>query len=466
MLMVESGSFRDRHNQVFYFEGKVCRGLSEAAGNNWNALLAEEFFRKLLESGKVVATRSIDSADQIHRLLTAQGWHSALEHDLIPFVSYPYEWTFSMLKDAALLHLDLLRQSVAHGWSMKDATAYNVQWIGSSPVFIDTTSFEPWTEGEAWIGYRQFCMMFLIPLQLKAHLDIDPSQLLRSNLEGIPPTEALKYFRGLSRLKKGVMSHIVFPAIVENRIAATERDSAPTKKRSYRHSKAMLLGLLSGLERTVRGLKTDSKHTAWSHYESSHSYDVAEFDEKRAFVERCVSARNWPLAWDLGCNTGTFSKICSNYCDTVIAVDGDSDAVERLYVREREIGGSKILPLVMDLANPSPGQGWNGAERKAFDQRTSPDLVICLALIHHIAISANVPVKSFIGWLRSLEACVILEFVDREDDMVRKLLMNKKERHPDYNLETFDTLVRESFEVRDSQVLKSGDRTLFYLEPK
>jgi hypothetical protein len=466
MLIAESGSFRDRHNQVFYFEGRVLRGLSQEASDNWKALITRGFFRKFVESGKVVPTWAVEIDDPLWEMFRSHGWSSVLEHERIPFISYPYEWTFSMLKDAALLHLELLQQSIEHDWSMKDATAYNVQWHGARPIFIDTTSFEPRAEGELWGGYRQFCMMFLIPLLLKSHLDIDYLQLLRSTLDGISPTEAVKFFRGWRRLKRGVMSHVVFPAAVEKRIAEAERGNAWAKKRSIHHSKTMLLGLLSGLERTVQALKMDSKRTAWSHYECNHSYNTAEFEEKNRFVENCVSARSWKLAWDLGCNTGTFSKLCGNYCDTVIAVDGDHNAVERLYLRERQARGRRILPLVMDLTNPSPNQGWIGAERKAFDQRARPDLIICLALIHHIVISANVPFRSFIDWLRGVGASVILEFVDRSDDMVRKLLMNKKEPHLDYKLDQFEAVVRDAFEVRHSQILKNGHRKLFYLEPK
>ena len=464
-LASEAGSFRDPHNQVYYYQGRVFRGLSEEAGRNWHALIGEAFFRRFLESNNVVSTSVVASSDRIDRLVKSEGWALVLEHEPIPFISYPFEWAFSMLKDAALLQLDLLKHCLEHDWSMKDATAYNVQWQGAHPVFIDTTSFEPRANDEAWIAYRQFSMMFLIPLMLRSHLDIDYLPLLRSNLEGVQPTEAVKYFSTLRRLKKGVMPHVVFPAVVENRIAKGERDNKPAKKRTISHSKTMLLGLVSGLERTVRSLCVDLKHSEWSHYECTHSYDAAEFEKKRLFVQKWVSDNRRKLVWDIGCNTGTFSRLCSPHCDAVVAIDGDHNAVEQLYLREKEAGGRKILPLVMDLANLSPNQGWRGNERKAFDQRRKPDLVICLALIHHIAISSNVPIRSFIGWLRSLGAHVILEFVAREDDMVLKLLINKKEQNTDYNVENFDAAVSEFFKVKDSQELKGRHRKILYLEP-
>ncbi|KAB2939021.1 MAG: hypothetical protein K8F92_19150 [Hyphomicrobium sp.] len=461
----DPGSFRDRSNRVFLAANRVLRGLSAEAACDWELLSRQVFFRELLQTGAIVGTRALDRGDPLCEAVPPQWRSLVLEHDRVPFISYPYEWTFSMLKDAALLQLHLLRSCLAHGWSMKDASAYNIQWRGARPVFIDVGSFEPAAEGEAWIGYRQFCMHFLIPLLLKAHRDIDVAPLLRANLEGIAASEAIKFFPRWQRLKRGVLAHIAFPAAMEARIAKAERDAAPAKRRAIHHSQAMLLGLATGLERTIKRLDIELEHTAWSHYENFNTYDAAALAEKKQFVERWVCRRHWPTVWDIGCNTGTFSRLCSSYSDLVVSIDSEHNAVEKLYRREKEAGGSKILPVVMDLANPSPGQGWNGAERKAFDGRTKPDLIVCLALVHHIVISANVPISSFIQWLGRFNACVIIEFVTREDEMVQKLLMNKKEKHQDYDLESFAASLAATFKVIDSKPLKGGRRQIFYLEP-
>lgn len=390
-----------------------------------------------------------------------------LEHAVIPFVSYPYEWTFSMLKDAALLQLHILEQSLENGWTLKDATPYNIQFEGSRPVFIDIPSFEPWIKGKPWVGYRQFCTMFLTPLMLKSHLGIDQLPVLRSYIDGIPPTEAVKYFTGIRKFKKGVMSHIVFPAKVENAIAARERDDAPARKRAGREqSAAMVIGLVQSLTRLVRSLKSDVKHSDWSQYDKTHSYEGADFNAKKDFVEKHGSKAVRDQIWDIGCNTGTFSKICSPHCSSVISIDGDHGAVEQLYLKEKENTKSNILPLVINLSNISPGQGWAGSERKAFDERKKPDLVLCLALIHHIRLSANIPNILFLKWLRSLDSEVILEFVNREDEMVIKLLTNKSQQYDDYNLDQFVDEAKQLFTIEDRKPLKEGKREIFFLKPR
>jgi SAM-dependent methyltransferase len=210
-------------------------------------------------------------------------------------------------------------------------------------------------------------------------------------------------------------------------------------------------------------LKSDIKHTNWSQYNKNHSYDDADVSAKKAFVLKHASSKKWNLIWDIGCNTGIFSQLCSKYSDYIVAVDGDHDAVEQLYLSEKGKDDSNILPLIMNLSNISPNQGWGGLERTAFDNRKKPDLVLCLALIHHIRISANIPTSLFLKWLRSLDARVVIEFVNRDDEMAVKLLTNKKERYDDYNLQTFISESQELFEISDRHQLKNGRREMFFL---
>lgn len=466
MLDSDSGSFRDPNNKVYYYKKRVIRGVSEEAKRNWENISTQPFFKALLEKGSVIPTRKITEEDQTRSAILSKGWKEALEHERIPFISYPYEWPFSMLKDAALLQLKLVRDCVENEWTLKDATAYNIQWHKAKPVFIDTVSFEPRAANSAWVGYRQFCMMYLYPLMLKAHLDIDYLPILRSSLDGINPIEMAKIFRISQMFKKGVLPHVIFPAKMEDRISKTERDQKPVKKRAVKNTQNMVLGLIAGLESVVRKLDVNIQHTDWSQYENTHSYADQEFIKKKAFVEKCVLAREWDMAWDIGSNTGTFSKICSPSCNSVISIDGDHDAIEQLYRREKINTESNILPLVMNLSNISPDQGWGGSERKSLENRGTPDIVICLALIHHIALSANVPIKMFMAWLRKLNSAVILEYVDRSDAMVEKLLANKSETYPDYNLESFEHCAKEMFDIKDTMLLKNGSRKIFYLTPK
>lgn len=473
MVEANLGSFRDPANRVYHHQDpetggkRVLRGIDQITLNNFNALAEEDFFQKLLENGRIVRTTLLDADDPVASEILRDGWSGVMEHETVPFVSYPYEWTFSMLKDAALLQLSILEAALENGWTLKDATPFNIQFIGCRAVFIDLPSFEPWTEGEPWVGYRQFCSMFLIPLMLRSHLGLDHTTILRSNIDGLAPTEAIKYFTGLKRLKKGVLSHVALPASVEKSIASKERDDAPAKLRKHRkQSVAMVVGLVQSLINLVKRLKSDISHTDWSQYDQTHTYKEDDFDAKKSFVEKYAGTADRKVIWDIGCNTGTFSKVCSPHCDTVLSVDGDHDAVDKLYLREKESDHSNLLPMVMNLSNISPGQGWAGRERAAFDDRGSPDLVLCLALIHHIRLSANIPNSFFLRWLRSLNSDVVLEFVTRQDEMVVKLLTNKKEQYLDYDLPQFIEECGLFFDIEDRMSLKNGRRELFFLTPK
>ena len=464
-LRTDGGSFKDPAGRVYRVvldtrDERILRGLNHAATRIIEKLIAEPFFEELVASGQVVTTKLLDPEAPDARRVREDRWHAVAEHDAVDFVTWPYEWPFSMLKDAALLHLRLLETSVRNGWILKDATPFNIQWNGTRPVFIDVPSFVPWEDAEYWQGYRQFCATFLTPLLLTAHLGIPFQPWLRSQMEGIPPEEAAKYFYGLRRFKQGVLSHVWFPAKAERR-ARAQRPARPR----YRQPKTILLALLDSLKRLVVRLSYGPASSDWAQYSETHSYEKDDFEQKKGFVERHTLARRPGLTWDLGANTGTFSRIAARHSRIVVAMDDAQDAVEVLY-REACAGGPRnIVPLVMDLANLSPGQGWWGRERPAFDARRSPDMVLCLALVHHMRVSANIPLPLFIGWLRSLGGTIILEFVGRNDEMFQKLLENKQEDYADYTAENFESEVRRHFSVRDRLKMKDGLRELFLLEP-
>ena len=227
----------------------------------------------------------------------------------------------------------------------------------------------------------------------------------------------------------------------------------------------MLLALLDSLKRLVDGLSYKPSSSDWAQYSETHSYDAEEFERKKRFVERHTSERRPGLTWDLGANTGDFSRIAARHSGAVVAVDSDQDAVEMLYAEVREAGPRNVIPLVMDLSNLSPGQGWAGRERAAFDKRRGPDLALCLALVHHVRVSANIPLSLFVEWLRSLDAAVIIEFVGRDDEMFLKLIENKREEYADYTMDNFETEVGRHFSIGDRLVLKGGKREMFLLEP-
>ena len=470
-LRPDDGSFRDPSGQVYRVVGEqgeaVVRGLRRDAAAGMAKLLAEPFFRELVDDGDVVETALLDADDPYGRPVLAAGWDAAVRHAAVPFVTWPYEWPFSMLRDAALLQLRLLETSVTNGWMLKDATPFNVQWRGVRPTFVDAPSFVP-RDGGYWQGYRQFCATFLTPLLLTAHLGIPFQPLLRSRLDGVPPDEAVRYFRGLRRFKRGVPSHVWFPAAAESGLRRRRRKAPASRRWSGRQPRTALLALLDNLQRLIAGLSAGPSRSDWARYADSHSYDDTDYGRKRDFVERHAAARRPRLTWDLGANTGVFSRIAARSSGAVVAVDGNPEAVDLLYRRLRAAGGDaprNVVPLVMDVANPSPGQGWAGRERAAFEARGRPDLVLCLALMHHLRVSANVPLARCLEWLRSLDAAVILEFVGREDEMFRALVEHRREDFPDYTAERFEAEVRRRFRVVDRRQVKGGARELLLLEP-
>jgi SAM-dependent methyltransferase len=469
----EPGSYRDRNSAVFYYNGEVFRGINARALANWKGLTATRFFADFTARGGIVPTELISEPDRgaagetnSGQANSGQTWASVLRHDRIPFVSYPYEWTFGMLKDAALLHLELMLAALEEDFILKDSSPYNVQWRGVQPVFIDIPSFEPLAQGQPWVGYRQFCELFLYPLMLLAYKGVDFRPWLRGSLDGISAASlrALLSLRDL--LRPGVVMHVVAHNALQRRYSGAERN-VTTALAQAGFDKRLIVRNVQNLRTIVSGMEPARGKTAWSDYAQTHSYGEADFEAKRAFVRNAAGLRRWRRVWDLGCNTGTFSRIAAEHADYVIAMDGDWMAVEHLYrSRKERADGDSILPLVINLSDPSPGQGWRGSERKSLPDRGKPDLTLCLALIHHVVITANVPMADFMRWLADLGTALVIEFVGRDDEMVETLLRNKHDQYDDYRPEVFEALLAEHFDVRDRQPLKGGKRSIYFALPR
>jgi hypothetical protein len=392
---------------------------------------------------------------------------AVLRHERVPFVSYPYEWTFGMLRDAALLQLDLLLASLDEGLILKDATPYNVQFDGARPVFIDVGSFERLREGEPWAGYRQFCMQALFPLMIQAHRDVALQPLLRGRLEGIPPTEAARMLNGRHRLHRGVLTHVVLHARLERRYERSAGDEVRGELRKARFGTELIRANAKRLRKLVSRLEWKPGASAWAAYRTTSTYTDDDARLKSEFVRGTVARVGPALTWDLGANDGAHSRIAAESGSYVLALDSDHATVEALYRSLRESGDPRILPMVADLADPSPGLGWRNAERRPLADRGRPDLILCLALVHHLSIAANVPLAEVVAWLADLGAPAVVEFPSREDPMVRRLLAAKREgSHPDYERERFERLLGERFEVRRREELGSGTRHLYEVDPR
>jgi SAM-dependent methyltransferase len=457
---LEPGSFRDPESRVFYAGDEVYRALSPDALSDFEALRETG----LLDDERMVRTELAQDAAALRGLLVHEP-AAVLRHERIPVVSYPYEWTFSMLKDAALLQLDLLLAALDHDLVLKDSTPYNVQFRGARPVFVDIGSFERIREGEPWVGYRQFCMLYLYPLLLQSLKGVPFHPWLRGSIDGIRPAEMRGLLSFRDRFRRGVFTNVFLHARLEARYADRPEQTKQEVKRLFK--KELFVANVRKMRKLVERLSWDPPEGVWTAYGERNSYTDEDARRKDDFVRDVATSRDWNLVWDIGCNNGRYSRIAAEGARTVVALDADQGPVELLYRDLRGEGEERILPLTMNLADPSPGLGWRGLERRALPERGTPDLVLALALVHHVAISANVPVKEFVDWLASLGAALVIEFPTRDDPMVKKLLAPKREGlHPDYELGFFERTLNEAFDVQRSERLQSGTRVLYHARPK
>ena len=411
-------------------------------------------------------TELLPSAADAPQGLIVDGCAGVLEHERIPFVSYPYEWTFSMLKDAALLQLDLNLAALEEGMILKDSTPYNVQFVGAKPVFVDVGSFERLRDGEPWVGYRQFCMMYLYPLLLQAAKGIEFHPWLRGSIGGITPAQMRGMVSFRDRFRKGFFLNVFMLSKLEARHADRGKEvKAEVKQAGFK--KELIVANVRRMRKLVAGLSWDPPKGVWVGYGERNSYSDDDAKRKDEFVREVATSQRWGLTWDIGANNGRYSLIAEEGSDYVLAVDADQGPVELLHRDLRKEGDEKILTLTMNLADPSPSLGWRGLERKDLPARGKPDLVLALALIHHVTIAANVPVAEFVDWLAGLGTSLVIEFPTREDPMVKKLLGPKREGlHPDYERVNFERVLAAAFDVERRERSKSGTRLLYFARPK
>jgi len=461
---IEAGSFRDRKARVFYYNEQVFRALDEQAFADYKALSATKFFQRAISNKQIVATEET-CLQSFPSEISDTDWKGVLQHERIPFVSYPYEWCFGMLKDTALLHLDLLSQALQENVMIKDSSAYNFQWVGARPVFIDIPSFERYQPGDLWAGYRQFCQMFLYPIMFQVYKGLPFQSWLRGNIDGISVEDANSLMSFRDRFRPGVLKHVYLQSKLQASYAGSARNVRQELKELgfYRE---LILANVKSLKKLLARLNLSKKSSVWTDYASKNSYEESDMQLKKEFVGGVIAEKKRALVWDIGCNTGTFSKIAAQSGAYVLAMDSDHLAVERMYQELKESKNENILPLVVNLANPSPNHGWRGIERSGLGERGKPDMIFALALIHHAVISANIPVAEFVSWLASFRSELIIEFVTKEDVMVKTLLANKEDNYDDYQQSYFESCLTKHYEISNKKQLGSGTRILYFCKPR
>jgi hypothetical protein len=450
MHRADPGSFRDPASHIVYEDGRVLRLLDGRGRKGWDALAASSFFSKATGDGRLIGAKLVDEGDD--------DVAGVLEHPAVPFVSYPYEWTFSMLKDAALLQLDLLIEALDDGLMIKDATPYNIQFIEGKPVFIDVGSFEPYTSGDPWIGYRQFTRQFLFPLMMRAWAGLAFQPWLRGDMEGPTASDLRNVLPLRRRLTPAAMLHVSLQARMEDRL---EGAAVRGELKSAGFNADMILANARRLRKLVGRLTWDGNGHGWVEYESC-DHVGRDRETKGTFLSDALSRHHPRRVLDLGANDGFFTDIAHRSGAVAIAVDGDEPVLDSLY---RD--GSKVCLALSDLTNPSPAQGWAGSERPGLLERADPGLVIAYGLIHHLIYTSSIPPAVVVDWLASFGCPVIVEFVSPEDPMVARLTANKtpEELHPGRTREEFETVLGTQFETVTTRELGGGDRVLYELTP-
>jgi len=417
-----------------------------------------------MKAGMIISTTEVDGAAIAEDLAPWTGetkWTGWLRHERVELISYPFEWSFSMLRDAAILQLDVIEAAIEEDMILEDGSPYNVQFRGTTPVFIDIGSFQRLAAGEPWAGYRQFCQLCLFPLMLEAYKGVSFRPWLRGSLEGIEAETMRRLMSNRDLLRRGVFLHVLLQAKLQSRMAATDRSIKQDLRRAGFH-KTLILANVRRLRRLIRRLSPPAEASAWSDYEQTHGYSREDRAIKEDFVRRASAVQTWNMVWDLGCNTGTFARIAAEHAHYTLATDADPVVIDLLYQRLRDQQDGSILPLVVNWADSTSGIGWRGKERQSLTDRGRPDLTLCLGFLHHLVIGAHVPLTDFLDWLAELDTDLVIEFIDKRDPAVARMLRDRPDIYDDYQPAVFETRLRAAFDIVDRKALPMGTRTLYF----
>ena len=454
MIDFDPGSFKDPDGRVFRSGEHVFRTVTPAALARFEHLRNSGLIDSLVAPGLLMPT-TIESAEAFGLDPHAVG-DRVMRQAAVPLVSYSYEWTFSMLQDAALVTLDILQAALARDVVLKDAPAFNVLFEGTCPRLVDVLSLEAYQPGALWAGYTQFCRSFLAPLLVSAHTGTAVGPLLRGHLGELPLGDAARLLGWTRVLRPGVATHILLQSRLEQGFGKRPDD----------------VGQADGGSRTPEGAPDQDRRphpcarrvaapppiVGMGRVSDANTYNEESRAQKAGFVERALSEKRPRVVLDLGCNTGEYSRLALRHAHHVVALDGDADSVDALYRTER--GSTKLSPIVSDLHNPTPAQGWQLRERAALLDRLKGDFVLALALVHHLRISAGIPLPDVIQFLLDRAPEGIIEWVDREDPMVKQMLRLRPDVYPDYTWTTFESILKSRARVLTASVAQGATRRL------
>lgn len=454
----ERASFRDPSGFLFTRDGCLYRQVNKDYALSYSRLMESGLFEKLVRSGSIIPHREVDvpPADP-------QNAYRILLPEPVPFISYPYEWTFSQLKEAALVTLAIQKRALKYNLTLKDASAYNIQFPHGRALLIDTLSFDIYIDGEPWVAYRQFCQHFLAPLALMAKRDVRLGQLSKVYIDGIPLDLASRLLPSGTRWNIGLLTHIHLHARVQKQYADVPISSV---RGGRTIDKRALLGLIGSLENTVRRLVWKHKGTEWGNYYTANNYTDRAFEDKIAVVKDWAEKVRPRMIWDLGANTGLFSRAVNGAESYTVSFDLDPWAVEKNWSQVKKAKEMNILPLIMDLTNPSSAIGWGNEERASLAGRGPAGLVIALALVHHLAISNNVPLDLIARMFSRLGDWLVVEFIPKTDSQVQRLLQNRRDIFTEYSRDVFESTFSEYYDLLDARPVQDSARYLYLMKKK
>jgi hypothetical protein len=451
----QASSYRDPSGFIFTRNGILFRQINLSFKENFDYFISSGCYSHLAKKGLL-----IQHADEPGNLTGTPDYYKTIRPEQIVHISYPYEWCFDMLKDAALLTLQLVKECLVFGVILKDATPFNIQWHCGWLIFIDTLSFEKYNEEEPWIAYRQFCENFLSPLLLMHYSKSPLQQLLLVFPDGIPLAITKSLLPWRSKFSLHTYLHIHLHAAI-----AGKKKAAAEKKVKF--SKKKLLNIISSLEKLIIGLKLPEQKTTWSDYYDEAGERNDYLEQKQKIIAQWLNeTSNIKTAADLGANEGEFSKLLADKGIDTIAADFDHLVISRLYKKIKKGELKTITPLILDLSNPSPAIGVNNKERLSFIERTKVDMTLALALIHHLAIGKNIPFSMIAEMFAGVTNYLLVEFIPKEDPKVQTMLLHKKDIYKNYNEQEFIKEFEAWFSVTGKKEILGSGRTLFLMRRK
>jgi ribosomal protein L11 methylase PrmA len=452
---VDRSSFRDPSGFVFRQDGILFRQINECYRTEYDLLMGSGLYTELVTAGLMIQHEEVSEA------IAGEGIYKILKPSEVPFISYPYEWCFSQLKDAALLTLDIQKRALKYGLSLKDASAFNVQFLSGRPVFIDTISFERYQDGKPWVAYRQFCMHFLASLALMSYCDIRMGGWFRISVDGVPLDLASSLLPFHTRFSPAITMHIHMHAKNQKRYA----DRALGKdKLNAKVSKFALSALVDNLAGAIGRLDWTPEGTEWADYYQDTNYSSVGLSRKRELVAEYIGRVDPRTVWDIGANVGTFSRIASSLGIETVSFDIDPACVEKNYRAVKAEKEKHLLPICQDLTNPSPGVGWANNERIPLSERGPTDLAMALALVHHLAIANNIPLPLIAQYFSSLCRWLIIEFVPKEDSQVQRLLSTRTDIFGNYNVDCFESEFKRYFDIVEKSAIPESWRLLYLMK--